>query len=88
MKRLHIFLVATLILSACSGGGGGGGGGTSEAGVGGPIEGLPAATLAAFERGRALMTHRFTPSEGLGPFYNATSCAACHEVPVTGGSAD
>ncbi|NRA96154.1 MAG: hypothetical protein HRU14_08105 [Planctomycetes bacterium] len=87
MKRIHIGLVAILSLTACSGGGGGvAAGGTPDAGVGGPIEGLPAATLAAFERGRALMTHRFSPAEGLGPFYNATSCAACHEVPVTGGS--
>ena len=89
MRPLHIWLVATLVLAACSGGGSGGaaGGGGSEAALGGPIEGLPASALAAFERGRVLMSHRFTPSEGLGPFYNATSCAACHEVPTTDGSA-
>ncbi|MAG56986.1 MAG: hypothetical protein CMJ83_11885 [Planctomycetes bacterium] len=89
--RIHlVWLLPSLVLfGACSGGSGGGGviapvGGDSN--VGGPIMGLPQATRDAFDRGKALMTHSFTPSEGLGPYYNATSCAACHEVPVTGGS--
>jgi len=30
---------------------------------------------------------RFTPEDGLGPFYNATSCEGCHSTPVAGGSA-
>jgi len=42
---------------------------------------------AAFERGFALMLHRFTPAEGLGPTINVTFCAACHEGPVIGGGA-
>ena len=36
---------------------------------------LPSATpeqLAAFERGRAVALHRFTPEEGLGPEFNLT----------------
>ncbi len=40
-----------------------------------------------FERGRDFLTRRFAPSEGLGPRYSATSCGACHEKPVFGGSA-
>jgi CxxC motif-containing protein (DUF1111 family) len=51
---------------------------------------LPFATptqLATFERGKAVALHRFTPDEGLGTTFNATSCASCHERPVTGGSA-
>ena len=51
---------------------------------------LPSATpeqLAAFERGRAVALHRFTPEEGLGPEFNLTFCAGCHEKPVFGGSA-
>jgi CxxC motif-containing protein (DUF1111 family) len=51
---------------------------------------LPSATpeqLAAFERGRAVALHRFTPEEGLGPEFNLTFCAGCHERPVFGGSA-
>jgi CxxC motif-containing protein (DUF1111 family) len=92
MRVLPIGLISlvAVALAACGGGGGGDGGGDIPASglrLGDPIEGLPPATLEAFHRGKALMTHRFTPSEGLGPFFNATSCAACHEVPVTGGSA-
>lgn len=55
--------------------------------LGDPIEGLPQAQLDAFNRGKDLMVKRFTPSEGLGPLYNATSCEACHSTPVVGGSA-
>lgn len=55
--------------------------------VGGPIDGLTPDQLAAFQRGRVLFSKRFTPSEGLGPFYNATSCSSCHSTPVPGGSA-
>jgi CxxC motif-containing protein (DUF1111 family) len=55
--------------------------------LGGPIPGLTPSELAAFQRGKAVFQRRFRPSEGLGPFYNATSCASCHSTPVTGGSA-
>jgi len=87
--RVSRILLAVIIpaLAACGGGGGGGGGGGAAPAVGGPIEGLPAATLEAFERGRILMKKRFTPSEGLGTLYNASSCDSCHSTPVTGGSA-
>ena len=91
MRLQHWLCAAVLLLGACSGGSGGSGGGaatgSSPSNLGGPIEGLPAATLAAFERGKTLMSHEFTPSEGLGPYYNATSCKACHESPEVGGSA-
>ena len=56
--------------------------------VGGPIDGLTPEELAAFERGKLVFERRFKPSEGLGPMYNATSCASCHSKPVTGGAAD
>jgi CxxC motif-containing protein (DUF1111 family) len=42
---------------------------------------------AAFERGLAAVRHHFTPSEGLGPHFNLTSCGGCHEKPAFGGSA-
>lgn len=51
---------------------------------------LPSATpeqVAAFERGRAVALRRFTRDDGLGPEFNLTSCAGCHEKPVFGGSA-
>jgi len=50
---------------------------------------LPSATeeqRRAFEAGREIMGHRFTPAEGLGPDFNVTSCGACHERPTFGGS--
>jgi CxxC motif-containing protein (DUF1111 family) len=51
---------------------------------------LPSATpeqIAAFERGRTVALRRFTPEDGLGPEFNLTFCAGCHEKPVFGGSA-
>ncbi|HEB51720.1 MAG TPA: c-type cytochrome [bacterium] len=54
--------------------------------LGDPMPDLTAEELAAFERGRALFTKRFKPSEGLGPLYNATACSSCHSTPVPGGS--
>ncbi|MFT5051848.1 MAG: CxxC motif-containing protein (DUF1111 family) [Chlamydiales bacterium] len=54
--------------------------------LGDPIDGLTDMELAAFERGLEVFDRRFKPSEGLGPFYNATSCASCHSTPVSGGS--
>ena len=88
--RASVFLMAGLVLvSSC--GGGGGGGGTVNPGTrtppGGPLAGLTADERAAFERGRAQFLHRFKPSEGLGPFYNAVSCESCHSAPTVGGSA-
>lgn len=61
-------------------------GGAAKA-LGDPIDGLTASERAAFDRGRLVFERRFTPTSGLGPFYNATSCASCHSVPVIGGSA-
>ena len=46
-----------------------------------------AAEEAAFERGRQVALRRFTPETGLGPAFNASFCAGCHEKPVLGGSA-
>lgn len=54
--------------------------------LGDPIPGLTPAELAAFQRGKLLFEKRFTPEEGLGPHYNATSCSSCHSTPVAGGS--
>lgn len=83
-----------LILAACGGGGGGQGPVTpmptptpEPTELGDPLAGLSPAEFASFERGRSLFEKRFRPSEGLGPFYNATACASCHEIPITGGSA-
>lgn len=56
--------------------------------LGDPIPGLTAAQLASFQRGKVLFEKRFTPDEGLGPLYNATSCASCHSTPTIGGSSE
>ncbi|WP_157202696.1 di-heme oxidoredictase family protein [Calidithermus chliarophilus] len=45
----------------------------------------PASDLVA--KGAALFKHAFTPGEGLGPLFNARSCAECHASPTAGGVA-
>ncbi|MCA9608312.1 MAG: hypothetical protein KC619_22035 [Myxococcales bacterium] len=64
--------------------------GPIASGISAPLgEPLPSATpdqLATFERGRAVALRRFGRADGLGPAFNVTFCAACHERPVTGGS--
>jgi CxxC motif-containing protein (DUF1111 family) len=56
--------------------------------LGDPLPDLTDDELGAFQRGREVFMRRFTPSTGLGPFYNATSCVSCHSKPVLGGSAN
>lgn len=58
-----------------------------EAPLGHPLPTASREQLEAFDRGRALLERRFTPSDGLGPSFNVTFCGACHEKPTTGGSA-
>jgi CxxC motif-containing protein (DUF1111 family) len=55
-----------------------------------PGEIRPSATdaqRAIFARGEAVAKKRFGPADGLGPKFNVTFCAACHEKPVFGGAA-
>jgi CxxC motif-containing protein (DUF1111 family) len=40
---------------------------------------------AAFNKARDLFERRFGVADGLGPVYNAQSCAECHQNPVSGG---
>ena len=56
--------------------------------LGDPIDGLTPQEMAAFRAGRTVFNRRFTPEEGLGPFYNASSCASCHSSPISGGAAE
>jgi CxxC motif-containing protein (DUF1111 family) len=52
---------------------------SSEEGLlGGPVPGLTRWQLAKFEEGRELFRKKYAVSEGLGPLYNAASCAECH----------
>jgi len=50
------------------------------------IDGLDADTLAAFTRGQELMKRKFRTDQGLGPDFNTSSCAHCHQAPKAGGS--
>src|SRR2546426_5071228 len=42
-------------------------------------------TQAVHDADRATFEERDAATDGLGPLYNATSCADCHQNPVTGG---
>jgi CxxC motif-containing protein (DUF1111 family) len=55
--------------------------------LGDPIAGLTGAERALFEEGRAEFVAEETVGDGLGPNYTATSCGACHNLPVIGGTA-
>ena len=54
--------------------------------IGGPVDGLGRAGIALFNQGKNVFSRVFTPETGLGPLFNNVGCAACHEVPVVGGS--
>ncbi|MBO84124.1 MAG: hypothetical protein CL927_02100 [Deltaproteobacteria bacterium] len=64
--------------------------GPIAANIAGPMgTAVPYATAeerATFERGKKVALHRFSYDEGLGPAFNVSFCASCHEKPVTGGS--
>ena len=53
--------------------------------IGDPLPGLTAAELARFSAGKAVFQRTFDATRGLGPLFNSTSCAECHEQPVVGG---
>src|ERR1700741_2480850 len=63
-----------------------GAGGVTEAlsGFGNQTNGF--ITQAEFDIARATFEERDDVSDGLGPVYNAQSCAECHQNPVTGGT--
>ena len=64
---------------------------TGEGGAsarGGPLPLLTANQQRGFRQGSALFQTTFTPATGLGPLFNARSCAECHEDPVVGGVGD
>ena len=60
--------------------------GTSTTGA--PLPLLSPKQLSLFNRGLAVFATEFTPATGLGPLFNSTSCAACHDDPVLGGYGD
>jgi CxxC motif-containing protein (DUF1111 family) len=46
----------------------------------GPLPGLSSAQLAAFSRGDAEFSRRFSAVTGLGPIFNNVSCISCHSA--------
>jgi CxxC motif-containing protein (DUF1111 family) len=52
--------------------------------MGAPLAGLTPAQLQRFQTGRADFTRVITVNEGLGPIFNQTSCASCHNNPIGG----
>ena len=86
-KWLAAVLVVALVTTGCQKSAESGSTSGFAVVMGDPIPGLTDAQLASFNRGKVLMEKRFSFAEGLGPSYNAASCQACHEKPVTGGSA-
>ena len=54
---------------------------------GDPLPGISPAEFEEFRLGLEDFLEVETAEEGLGPAYNATSCAACHSVPAIGGIA-
>jgi len=55
---------------------------------GDPLPLLTSMQQRSFKQGSALFQTTFTPATGLGPLFNARSCAECHEDPVVGGGGD
>jgi CxxC motif-containing protein (DUF1111 family) len=55
---------------------------------GSPLPGLVAADLADFLEGRDEFEAVETPEGGLGPIFNGSSCAGCHNAGSTGGASE
>ena len=53
-----------------------------------PLPGLTSDQLDRFNRGRAVFSRVFTDASGLGPSFNSSACANCHEEPSVGGFGD
>ena len=55
---------------------------------GDPLPFLTPGQYQSFNSGMAVFATEFTPATGLGPLFNSTSCAQCHNDPVLGGYGD
>jgi CxxC motif-containing protein (DUF1111 family) len=53
---------------------------------GDPLPGLTPTEFSEFRLGLEDFSEVETPEDGLGPAFNGTSCAACHNVPAIGGT--
>lgn len=62
--------------------------GADGPGFGEPLPGLTREQLAGFHAGREAFEEEEGVADGVGPVFNDTSCAACHNGEATGGSSD
>ncbi|MDT5262259.1 MAG: hypothetical protein QOC61_1263, partial [Acidobacteriota bacterium] len=89
MKILKLFMltavVVALALSTASRSGVHGQSGATEAPAGFDNLTNGMVTQAVFNADLAVFEERDDIAKGLGPVYNAQSCAECHQNPVTGG---
>jgi CxxC motif-containing protein (DUF1111 family) len=53
--------------------------------AGNPLDELTGDERDRFKKGRVVFNQVFTPKTGLGPLFNGTACADCHNEPVPGG---
>ena len=53
---------------------------------GSPLPGISSRELELFRLGREDFMEVETPGDGLGPAFNGTSCAQCHNIPAIGGT--
>lgn len=53
---------------------------------GDPLPGLTDIEAALFQRGLDVFTQTANLGDGVGPAFNGTSCAVCHDMPVIGGT--
>jgi CxxC motif-containing protein (DUF1111 family) len=61
-------------------------GGQNRTNPGDPLVGITPTEFTEFRLGLEDFTEVETAEDGLGPAFNATSCAACHNVPAIGGT--
>ncbi len=71
-------LYSVLIVAGCG----------KAARLGDPLDGLTGEQRDQFARGQIQFNRIFTAETGLGPLFNAASCAECHGTPVPGGPGD
>jgi CxxC motif-containing protein (DUF1111 family) len=60
--------------------------GQQETAPGAPLPGLTARELELFRIGRSDFLEIESATEGLGPLFNGSSCAQCHNIPAIGGT--
>jgi CxxC motif-containing protein (DUF1111 family) len=77
MTRYGVIVVVVMAAAACP-----------RVKPGDPLPGLSAGERARFDSGRVVFDSTFTPAAGLGPLFNASGCAECHEDPVSGAGGD